>query len=525
MTGNGRFASLSPATGEELADYPVHGPADVDAAVDDAREAARGWARAGWKGRRAALLAFKRALATRTGEIAEVVAAETGKTDHDARSEVLLAVIHLDWAARHARRVLGRRRVSSGMLSAHQRALLAYRPLGVVGVIGPWNYPVHTPMGSIGYALAAGNGVVFKPSELTPGTGVLLSRVWSETLPEHANLLCTVTGQGSTGEALARSGVDKVAFTGSPGTARKVAAACAESLTPLVAEGGGKDAVLVGGDLDDAGLDRAAEAIVWGALSNAGQTCAGVERVYAVASVHEALCERIVRRARHVVTGPAELQPTGNGTGNGSGDGSGDGTADVDAGGNDGVHYGPLTLPSQLGIVERHLKEALGAGARVLLGGPDSVRAPYVHPVVLADVPEDSPLMQEETFGPLVAVNSVRDLDEAVELANASRYALGAAVFTGSRRSGEAAAEKLRAGVVSVGSVLGFAAIPSLPFGGSGESGYGRVHGEEGLRTFAAPHAITVRRFAPLADLTSYATPRAKASRMVELARRLHTRM
>lgn len=515
MTGNGRFASLSPATGAELADYPVHGPADVDAAVDRARGAAKGWARAGWKGRRAALLAFKRALATRTGEVAEVVASETGKTDHDARSEVLLAVIHLDWAARHARRVLGRRRVSSGMLSAHQRALLAYRPLGVVGVIGPWNYPVHTPMGSIGYALAAGNGVVFKPSELTPGTGVLLSRIWSETLPEHADLLCTVTGRGSTGGALARSGVDKVAFTGSPGTARKVAAACAESLTPLVAEGGGKDAVLVGGDLDDAGLDRAAEAIVWGALSNAGQTCAGVERVYAVASVHEALCERIVRRARQVVTGPAESEPAG--TGNGSAGGM--------AGGNEEAHYGPLTLPSQLGTVERHLKEALGAGARVMLGGPESVRAPYVHPVVLADVPEGSPLMQEETFGPLVAVNSVRDLDEAVERANASRYALGAAVFTGSGRAGQAAAEKLRAGVVSVGSVLGFAAIPSLPFGGSGESGYGRVHGEEGLRTFAAPHAITVRRFAPPADLTSYATPRAKASRMVELARRLHTRM
>ncbi|MGW8377429.1 aldehyde dehydrogenase family protein [Streptomyces sp. ODS28] len=486
------FFSLSPATGEQLAEYPVHGDEEVRAAVGRAREAASGWAAAGWKGRRAALLAFKRALASRTDELAETITAETGKPAHDARAEVLLAVVHLDWAARNARRVLRRRRVPSGVLSAHQRALLAYRPYGVIGVIGPWNYPLYTPMGSVGHALAAGNGVVFKPSELTPGVGVLLARVWRETVPRHAGLLNTVTGMGPTGEALVRAGVDKVAFTGSPGTARKVAAVCAESLTPLVAEGGGKDAVLVGADAD---LDEAAEAVVWGAMSNAGQTCAGVERVYAVTEVHPRLCERIVQRARELSVGPQQ-----------------------------NAAYGPLTLPSQVGTVEYHVKEAIGAGARAPLGGPESVRAPHVHPVVLVDVPEDSPAMREETFGPVVAVNAVRDLDEAVARANASGYALGAAVFTGSRRTGLAVAERLRAGAVSVGSVLGFAAIPSLPFGGSGESGYGRVHGDEGLRSFAVPRSVTVRRMRPPVDLMSYATPQAKAARAVELARRVHTR-
>lgn len=156
-----------------------------------------------------------------------------------------------------------------GLLSVHQRALLAYRPLGVIGVIGPWNYPLYTPMGSIGYALAAGNAVVFKPSELTPGVGVLLARSFGEAVPDHADLLLTVTGPGSTGAALVSAdgpaGVDKVAFTGSPGTARKVAAACAATLTPLLAECGGKDAVLVVADAD---LDAAADAIVWGAMGN-----------------------------------------------------------------------------------------------------------------------------------------------------------------------------------------------------------------------------------------------------------------
>ncbi|MGG2459944.1 aldehyde dehydrogenase family protein [Streptomyces sp. RGM 3693] len=484
--------SRSPLTGEPVGEHPVHGPEEVRAAVDRAREAARAWAACGWAGRRTRLLTWKRSLAHRMDELAELIGAETGKPPHDARAEVLLALVHLDWAARNARRVLGRRRVPSGPLAVHQRSLLTHRPLGVIGAIGPWNYPLHTPMGSLGPALAAGNAVVFKPSELTPGVGVLLAATLTDALPDHPHLLQTVTGPGATGEALVRSGADKIAFTGSPATARKVAAVCAERLTPLLAECGGKDAVIVDASAD---LDAAADAIVWGALANAGQTCAGVERVYAVAPIHAALCDRIVHRARALRPG-----------------------AGPDA------SYGPLTLPTQLATVERHVKDALAAGARALYGGPESVRPPYAHPVVLVDVPEDSPAMREETFGPVVAVNAVRDLDEAVTRANASAYALGAAVFTGSRRTGRAIAERLASGAVSVNSVLGFAAVPTLPFGGSGDSGHGRVHGAEGLRAFAAPHALTVRRFRPPVDLTSFSTPRRRAARAVAVGRWLHSR-
>ncbi|MFC7303566.1 aldehyde dehydrogenase family protein [Streptomyces monticola] len=483
------FAVRSPATGQVVSEHPVHGAEEVAAAVARGRRAAAAWAGLGWSGRKQRLLAWKRSLARRMDELASLVAEETGKPVHDARAEVLLAVVHLDWAARNARRVLKVRRVPSGPLSAHQRALLGYRPLGVIGVIGPWNYPVYTPMGSIGYALAAGNAVVFKPSELTAGVGEFLAASFADAAPDCADLLQCVTGPGETGQALAAAGVDKVAFTGSPGTARKVAAVCAGSLTPLLAECGGKDAVLVDADAD---LGAAADAVVWGAMANAGQTCAGVERVYAVESVHEELCERIVRAAR-------ELAP--------------------------GTQYGPMTLSGQLDVVDRHMKEALAGGARAPLGGPESVRPPYVHPVVLVDVPEDSPAMTEETFGPVVAVNRVRDLDEAVTRANASAYGLGAAVFSGSRARGLAVAQRLDSGAVAVNSVLGFAAVPSLPFGGTGESGYGRIHGEEGLRAFAVPRSVTVRRFAPYADLTSFATARERAERAVELGRRIHARI
>ncbi|GAA4788832.1 aldehyde dehydrogenase family protein [Streptomyces ziwulingensis] len=490
--GPGTFTSRDPATGTPLTEHPAHGPREVGEAVARAREAGARWAALPASGRRTRLLRWKRELAERLDAVAATVAAETGKPRQDAELEVLLALGHLDWAARRAGRVLRRRRVRTGLVAAHQTATLVHRPLGVVGVLGPWNYPVYTPMGSVGYALAAGNAVVFKPSEYTPGTGVLLAELFDAAVPEYAGLLGVVTGPGSTGEALARSGVDKVAFTGSPGTARKVMAVCAETLTPFLAECGGKDAVIVTADAD---LDAAADAIVWGAMANAGQTCAGVERVYAVREVHEELCRRIVARA-------GALRP-----------GSG---ADAS--------YGPMTMPGQKDVVERHVRDALAKGARAALGGEEGSPGPFVAPVVLVDVPEESAAMSEETFGPVVAVNAVPDAAEAVRRANASRYALGAAVFCGGGRAGAALAARLRAGAVSVNAVLGFATVPALPFGGSGDSGFGRIHGEEGLRAFTAPQSVTVRRFAAPVDLTSFGTPAAAKARAASLVRALHRR-
>ncbi|MGW0571504.1 aldehyde dehydrogenase family protein [Streptomyces tauricus] len=504
------FTVHSPATGDPVGEHPVHGPQDVARAVERARTATAGWAALSAAHRRAHLLRWKRALASSLDAVAETIAAETGKPRGDAALEVILTLEHLNWAARNADRVLRGRRVRSGLPAAGQRASVVHRPLGVIGVIGPWNYPLYTPMGSIGYALAAGNAVVFKPSEHTPGTGVLLAELLASAVPEHAGLLTTVTGTGATGEALAGSDVDKVAFTGSPGTARKVMAVCARSLTPFLAECGGKDATIVTADAD---LDAAADAVVWGALSNAGQTCAGVERVYVVREAHAPLCRKVVERARALRVGPVP----------------------------DAV-YGPMTMPAQAAVVRRHVEQALAGGARALLGdatsmstststeasgtsrtsGASATSGAFVAPVVLADVPEDSPAMTEETFGPVVAINAVTSVDEAVRRANASPYALAASVFCHDRRAGAAIAARLRAGAVSVNSVLGFAAVPALPFGGSGESGFGRIHGADGLRAFTAPQSVTVQRFTPPVNLTSFSTPAAARARAVAVARWLH---
>jgi acyl-CoA reductase-like NAD-dependent aldehyde dehydrogenase len=488
--------TVNPATGEVLATFPVHGRREVDAAVTAAREAASWWAGLGWSGRRIRLLAWKSYLVRYMGRLAQLMHEETGKPLDDAKLEIITAVLHIDWAARHARRVLRPRRVRSGLAAINQASTLEYLPLGVVGVIGPWNYPVFTPIGSIAYALAAGNAVVFKPSELTPLTGEWLVRSFGEALEGFGSsqpVLQLVTGPGSTGEALARSGVGKIAFTGSAATARKVMAAAADTLTPVLAECGGKDALLVGADAD---LDAAADAAAWGAMSNAGQTCTGIERVYVADAVYHSFLERLTQKV-------AGLRPG----------------FDLEA------SYGPMTLPSQTEVVAKHVADALARGGRAVVGGRDAVSAPYVEPVVLTDVPENSLAVSDETFGPTLTVRSVVNMAEAVSYANAGRYGLGSAVFTRDRRAGMAAARSLRTGMTSVNSVLGFAVVPALPFGGVGESGFGRIHGADGLREFSRPKSITRQRMRPLFNVLTFGRSDKDLRRLITVVTLQHGRL
>src|SRR3984957_4981354 len=486
------FDTLNPATSEVIATYPVFGEQDVADTVARAQAAAQWWADLGWAGRRQRLMAWKSHLTRYIGRLAELVHTETGKPLADAQLEILLAIVHIDWAARNARKVLGPRRVRSGLVAINQASTLEYHPLGVVGVIGPWNYPVFTPMGSIAYALAAGNAVVFKPSELTPAVGAWLVSSFAEVVPEHP-VLQLITGMGQNGSHLARSGVNKIAFPGSAAPARKVMAACAENLTPLVAECGGKDAFIVGADAD---LDAAADACAWGALSNAGQTCVGVERVYVAQEVYNTFLEKLTDKVTKVRPGD-------------------DREAD----------YGPMTMPGQAEVVEKHIADALARGGRPVIGGIASIRRPYVGPVILADVPEESKAVTEETFGPTITVTKVADLAEGVELANASRYGLGGTVFAKNRKAAMAAARALRSGMTAINSVISFASVPSLPFGGSGESGFGRIHGADGLREFTKAKSITRQRMKPLVRTTTFSRDARDMDRIVKLVTVLHGRL
>jgi acyl-CoA reductase-like NAD-dependent aldehyde dehydrogenase len=484
------FESTDPATGAVVGVFPVHDEAAVRAAVERARAAAAHWREVGPDGRRQRLAAWRGSLARRMHELADLVHRENGKPHADAILEITLAVDHLAWAGNHARRVLGLRRVRAGLLAANHAAYVEYQPMGVIGVIGPWNYPVFTPMGSIAYALAAGNAVVFKPSEHTPAIGTWLAAAWRAAVPDCADAFQVVTGFGDTGAALCRAGVDKLAFTGSAPTGRKVMAACAETLTPVLMELGGKDAMIVD---DDADVAAAADAAVWGAMSNAGQTCIGIERVYATERVYD----RFVEEVRRQVEG---LRP----------------------GSDDEASYGPMTMASQTDVVRRHVEDATARGGRALAGG--TVDGGLIPPTVLLDVPEDAAAVREETFGPTLTISRVRDAEEALARANDTAYGLAGAVFSRSRARALDLARRMRSGMTSVNSVLTFASVPALPFGGVGESGFGRIHGEDGLKEFTRAKAITRKKFSLPVDLMSFGRPVTAADTLARVMGAVHGR-
>lgn len=467
------FTSVNPATGAVVGRWPDCDEADVAAAVSRARAAAGPWWDLGFDGRRRLLDAWRGHIARGLEDLVALVHAENGKPCGDVVLETAVALDHLAWAAVHAGRVLRSRRVRAGLLAANHAASVEYHPFGVVGVIGPWNYPVLTPMSSLAAALAAGNAVVFKPSEFTPGVGAWLAERWRDAAPPVPDVLQVLTGGPETGAALCRAEIDKLAFTGSTATGREVMASCAQNLVPVVLECGGKDALLVDGTAD---LKAAADAALWGAMSNAGQTCLGIERVYATEEAYEPFVAELSRRARRLRPG-----------------------SDPDA------DYGPITTPGQVDVIHAHVTDALAREGRAVTGG--TVAGPWIPPTILLDVPEDSLAIREETFGPTVTVTPVRDTDEAVARANAGRHGLGGAVFTGSGQSGVAIARRLRSGMTSVNSVLTFASVPGLPLGGVGHSGFGRVHGPDGLREFARTKAMTRQRFPLPVPLSSFSRP------------------
>ena len=454
------FNSHNPVTGEPIGNYTIHSAKEVSETVDYARHASVAWVSLGFPGRKRVLLAWSTYIIKNIDQIAALVSLETGKPISDAKLEASLAVSHIGWAARHAEDIMRNSYRAPGALMANVSATVERSPVGVVGVIGPWNYPIFTPVGSIAYALAAGNTVVFKPSEYTPGVGVWLEESFNAIAP-FADIFTTITGLAETGNALCTSAIDKLSFTGSTRTAKLVAAACAVNLTPLVAECGGKDPVIVASDAD---LNRAVDATMWSAMANAGQSCIGAERVYVDEKVADLFISKAVALAESIHAGAP-------------GDGN----------------YGPATMPSQLSVISSHIKAAIKDGGRFAYGSLKSVEPPFVQPVILVDVPETSAAIREETFGPIIIINRVASMKEAIELSNASRYGLGANVW--SKRQGKKIASQLHCGMVAINSTFSFAAISSVPFGGVKDSGYGRVHGPEGLLEYTYPRTVVRTRF------------------------------
>lgn len=495
--------SYNPATGEEIGRVPQTTGNEVLAAVERSREAFHKWKTTSFRERRALVMSAREVILSELDEIAHLISSESGKPFGEAISMEIAPVLDLmQYFARRAEKMLKPRRVDIGLYATLGRySRIVYHPLGVVGIIPAWNYPFSIPLGEAAMAIMAGNSVVIKPSELTPFVGLKIGEIF-ERAGAPADLVQVVTGDGRTGAALVDAAPDKIMFTGSVATGKKIAAAAARNLTPYVLELGGKDPMIV---FEDANLELAAGAAVWGAFCNAGQSCSSVERLYVQEGVAEKLTKLIVEKTRELKQGIGDRED---------------------------VSIGAMSSERQLRIVEEHVEEFRRAGANIEIGGQvkpiadrgsritDSPSAPpsldrenleipnpkshipnlFFEPTVITGATNDMRPMQEETFGPTLPIATFKTEQEAIRLANDSEFGLTASVWTNDYVKGRRVAEQIEAGSVCVNEVLYTHGIGQTPWGGFKNSGRGRTHGLEGLMELVQPQHIHVNRVALLPD-------------------------
>jgi succinate-semialdehyde dehydrogenase/glutarate-semialdehyde dehydrogenase len=468
------IVARDPSTGEEIGHVAKMNASDVAASVRWARAAQPAWAALSYSERARYVLRARELVLARTDEIANLISRETGKPPVEAISMEIVPTLDLmNYFARNTATLLKRQKIDIGQYGLMGRSsYIYYKPLGVVGIISPWNFPWATPLDEIVMALMAGNAVVLKPSELTSLTALRIGAIFKEAqLPQ--GLLEIVTGDGSTGASLVEAGVDKIMFTGSVATGKRVAEAAAKHLTPVVLELGGKDAMIV---LEDAKLENAARAAIWGAFCNSGQACASIERCYVHESIATRFIDLVVKETRALRQGKPNL---------------------------DGVDVGAMTNERQLKIVENHVAEAVRKGAQVQTGGRrvDHGSGWFHEPTVMTHVDHSMKIMTEETFGPVLPIMTFKTDDEAVKLANDSIYGLTASVFTSDIRRGRELAERIDAGTVMVNEVVYTHALAQTPWGGVKQSGYGRTHGRLGLLEMVTHQHIHANSFPWVPDV------------------------
>ncbi len=488
ITGRRRLRLTSPARLEPIGEIEIATAADVELALERARKVQPEWASCGFRARQRLLERAVKILVERQDEFLDVIVSETGKPREEALvTEILAACDALQFYAKRAGRILADRTVPLHLMKT-KKLRISYRPLGVVGIITPWNFPFLLALNPTVQALMAGNAVLLKPSEVTPLSGQLLEQLLrSAGLPDGVFQL--LLGDGETGAALVNAGLDKISFTGSVGTGRRVAEACARQLVPCTLELGGKDPMIVCRDAD---LERAAAGAVYGAFANAGQICVSTERVYVVDEVADEFTRKVLEKTAALRQGP-------------------EGESDV----------GAIIDANQLAVIEEHVADARQRGAKVLTGGRRNPAWPglYFEPTVLTEVDHGMQVMREETFGPLLPIMRVRDDEEAVRLANDSRFGLNASVWTRDKRRGIELAKAIRAGSAVVNDCLVTYAIPESPFGGRGESGIGQVNGEAGLKSYCHAQSIVIDRFGARSEFIWFPYTRRKGRWLARVVR------
>ncbi|MFL5886446.1 MAG: aldehyde dehydrogenase family protein [Thermoleophilaceae bacterium] len=445
--------SFNPATGETVGAVPKLEPADVQAVVDDVAEVQPFWAQLPLSDRARYMRRAAQVILDNLDDLSELLSREQGKPRTEALTmELLPTVDGLHWIAGTGPEILAEqknRHVSIWV--KNKRHFLSFEPLGVVGVIAPWNYPWTIPFGEVAIALMCGNGVVLKPASLTPLIGERIQWVFERAgLPE--GIVRCVHGGGAVGNALVESSAKKIFFTGSVEVGRRVGIAASERLKGSVLELGGKDAMVV---LADANLENAASGCLWGGFANAGQTCSGIERVYVTREISDRFVERVVAGAKALRVGDPLSYET---------------------------EIGPMVSQEQFEIVKELVDDAVTNGATMHCGGPDEERGgTYYRPTVLTGVTHEMRIMKEEIFGPVVPIITVDSEEEAVRLANDSEFGLGASVWSRDRQRAEQVGRQLESGMVWLNDHMYTHGVCSCAWGGVKSSGLGRAHSQFGF--------------------------------------------
>lgn len=462
--------SYDPATGELIGSLPA--TQNIESVLERSRTAFHRWRHTSFAERKRCLLTARKVILEELDEIADLISRESGKPAAEAVSMEIAPVLDLmRHFAEKTEKMLRPRRVGIGFYELLGRSSrIIYKPLGVVLIIPAWNYPFSIPLGEACMALMAGNAVIIKPAELTSLVGKKMGEIFHRSgIPE--DVVQIAVGGGNVGQQLVAAGPDKVMFTGSVATGKKILAAAAEKMTPVVLELGGKDPMVV---FDDADLELASRAAVWGAFCNAGQSCSSVERLYVQAGVAENLTKLIVGQTRQLAVG--------NGL-------------------SEDVSLAAMSSERQVEIVERHIESFKEAGATIEIGGKRLMEGTlFFEPTVITGAANDMLPMQEETFGPTLPICIFHTEEEAVELANDSEFGLTASVWTKDWARGRRVAEEIDAGTVCINEVLYTHGIGQTPWGGFKNSGRGRTHGREGLMELVQPQHIHTNHLAILPD-------------------------
>jgi acyl-CoA reductase-like NAD-dependent aldehyde dehydrogenase len=453
--GNSKaLESLNPATGELIGSVETLTPAKVQGVVDDVAEVQPFWAALTLEDRARYMRRASDVLLEDLDEIAELLTSEQGKPRVESYTmELLPTVDALKWIADNGPEILADEKLSMPLILKSKSAKFTFEPIGVVGVIAPWNYPWSIPFGEVAMALMSGNGVVLKPASLTPLLGERIRQTFEKAgLPE--GLVRTIHGGGRIGDALVKSSAGKIFFTGSVEVGRKVGVECAKRMKGSVLELGGKDPAIV---CPDADLANAISGAVWGGFANAGQTCSGIERVYVHRDVSDAFIDGVVGETERLTVGDPREWTT---------------------------EIGPMVSDEQAKTVNELVDDAVENGATKLTGGPTKVegmKGSVIAPVVLTGVTHEMRIMKEEIFGPVLPIVTVESEQEAVELANDSEFGLGASIWTKDRAKGERMAHQIQSGMVWINDHSFSHGACVCAWGGVKDSGLGRSHSKFGF--------------------------------------------